>query len=64
MRLMRATMTIMLIRRSAGRAEPRRTSGVQFELVSAPQTSVMPFLKVNTRIWIGDDANFHPNHTF
>ena len=38
---------IVIIRRSADQAEPRRTSEVQFELVSAHQTSAMPCLKVN-----------------
>ena len=37
---------MVIIRRSADRAELRRTSEVQFELVSAHQTSAMLFLKV------------------
>ena len=45
--MMKVTILIMITRRSADQAEPRRTSEAQFELVSAPQTSAMPFLKVD-----------------
>ena len=49
---------IVIIRRSADQAEPRRTSEVQFALVSAHQTSAMPFLKVDfDDMYISD--NFH-----